>query len=130
MRKSTHSPEYGHLCRLLVALRQKAGLTQRQLAARLDREHSFVWRIETGERRLDVVEFYWVCQALEANAPSVFRTLFDAIDHPTLLAREPNRKLLRAAEARAKTALRVRSADSAKIWNSPTRAFGQGPTGS
>lgn len=42
----------------LLAMRQKAGLTQRDLAKKLGREHSFVWRIEAGERRLDVIEFY------------------------------------------------------------------------
>ena len=38
-------------------MREVAGLTQRQLADRLGREPSFIWRIEHGERRLDVVEF-------------------------------------------------------------------------
>lgn len=64
MHKSTHSPEYQAVLRKLVALRKTAGLTQRQLAKRIKREYSFVWRVETGERRLDVVEFYWLCLAL------------------------------------------------------------------
>jgi transcriptional regulator with XRE-family HTH domain len=41
-----------------VELRSKADMTQRELARRLGREHSFVSRIELGERRLDVVEVY------------------------------------------------------------------------
>lgn len=67
MEKSTHSPLYEAFRTRLVQLRKDAGLTQRELAARLEREQSFVARIELGERRLDVVEFYWVCQALGAN---------------------------------------------------------------
>ncbi len=75
MQKSIHSGEYQTVMRKLIELRKKAGLTQRQLADRLEREQSFVWRIETGERRLDVVEFYWVCKALGANADSVYSEL-------------------------------------------------------
>lgn len=45
------------LCRALVDARQKAGLSQQQLAARLKRPQSFVARLESGERRIDVVEF-------------------------------------------------------------------------
>ena len=51
MRKSTHTPEAEIVQRKLVEMRKAAGLTQRQLAARLEREPSFVWRIENGERR-------------------------------------------------------------------------------
>ena len=64
MRKSTHSHENAEVLKTLVFMRKAAGLTQRELAKKLKREQSFVWRIETGERRLDVVEFHWVCQAL------------------------------------------------------------------
>ncbi len=39
-------------------------MTHRQLAKKLRREHSFVWRIEHGERRVDVIEFCWICEAL------------------------------------------------------------------
>ena len=48
-------------------MRKAAGLTQRELAAKLKREQSFVARIEQGERRLDVLEFYWVCKACGVN---------------------------------------------------------------
>lgn len=75
MRKSIHSPEYKAVLDRLVAMRHKAGLTQRDLAAKLGREHSFVWRIESGERRLDVVEFFWVCQALGQDARRVYGEL-------------------------------------------------------
>ncbi|MFV1635879.1 MULTISPECIES: helix-turn-helix domain-containing protein [Phaeobacter] len=34
-----------------------AGLSQQQLAAKLKRHQSFVARLESGERRIDVVEF-------------------------------------------------------------------------
>ena len=75
MKKSIHSLEYQLVLEKLVAMRRLAGLTQRDLAKKLEREHSFVWRIETGERRLDVVEFFWVCQALNQDAPTVYKSL-------------------------------------------------------
>lgn len=59
----------------LVEARKAAGISQRQLADRLGREQSFVWRIETGERRLDVVEFHWVCTALERDSATEYARL-------------------------------------------------------
>lgn len=72
MKKSVHSDEYKVVLETLIAMRRSAGLTQRDLAAKLHREHSFVWRIETGERRLDLVEFAWVCHALNRDAAEVY----------------------------------------------------------
>ncbi len=75
MRKSTATPEYQAVTDELVRLRKSVGLTQRDLALKLGREQSFVWRVEKGERRLDVLEFYWVCENLGVDAPLVFRRL-------------------------------------------------------
>ncbi|MDB6124226.1 MAG: helix-turn-helix domain protein [Pedosphaera sp.] len=63
MNKTIHSQQSECVHKLIVALRTKAGLTQRQLADKLEREHSFIGRLELGERRLDMVEFFWLCQA-------------------------------------------------------------------
>ena len=41
---------------MLVEYRRAAGLTQAAVAARLERPQSFVAKIESGERRVDVVE--------------------------------------------------------------------------
>ena len=56
-------------------MRLDAGMTQQQVADALEREQSFVWRIEKGERRLDVVEFFWVCNALGYDAAEVYSEL-------------------------------------------------------
>jgi transcriptional regulator with XRE-family HTH domain len=72
MDKSTQTDHYKLICDKLVAMRKAAGLTHRQLAAKLKREHSFVWRIEQGERRLDLVEFFWVCRALGQDPAVVY----------------------------------------------------------
>lgn len=75
MQKSTHSTEYGAVLEKLRKMRMDAGITQQQLADSLEREQSFVWRIEKGERRLDVVEFFWVCNALGYDAAEVYSEL-------------------------------------------------------
>ncbi len=75
MEKSVHSREYEHVLASLVKMRKRAGLTQRQLAAKLDREQSFVWRIEVGERRIDLVEFHWVCNAMGVDAGEEYQRL-------------------------------------------------------
>ena len=56
----------GHLalCRSLVEARRNAGLGQKDLADRLDCHQSLVARIESGQRRIDVVEFIVLSRAL------------------------------------------------------------------
>jgi transcriptional regulator with XRE-family HTH domain len=61
--KSIFTPHYDAFRARIVKLRKDAGLTQRQLAERMRRPRSFVSRIEQGERRLDVIEFFWLCRA-------------------------------------------------------------------
>jgi transcriptional regulator with XRE-family HTH domain len=46
------------------AARQKAGLSQAQLASRLGKPQSFVSKAEACERRVDVLETLTLCQAL------------------------------------------------------------------
>lgn len=67
MARSLHTAAHRELVSAVVALRKAAGLTQRQLAARLEREQNFVARMETGSRRIDLVELVAVCIACGAN---------------------------------------------------------------
>jgi len=62
--KSIYSAEYQQLCALLRQLRREAGLTQAQVADRLDVPQSFVSKYESGERRLDVIELRHVAAAM------------------------------------------------------------------
>lgn len=55
---------YRALISLLNDARKKAGLSQEALAQQLGRHQQFVSRYETGERRLDVVEFCDVARTL------------------------------------------------------------------
>jgi len=57
-------PRYKALIGTLAEERRKRGITQEQLASRLGLHKQFVSRFELGERRLDVVEFADVAEAL------------------------------------------------------------------
>ncbi len=67
MNKTIYSRQSECVRKMIVALRTNAGLTQRQLAEKLQRERSFIGRLELGERRLDMIEFFWLCRACEAD---------------------------------------------------------------
>jgi transcriptional regulator with XRE-family HTH domain len=47
----------------IVGARRATGLTQREFAAKLKRSHNFVWRIEAGERQVNVLDFIEIAQA-------------------------------------------------------------------
>ncbi len=64
MAKTIRSSGHEALCDALIAERKAAGLTQAQLANRLHRHQSFVARVESGERRIDVVELIVLARAI------------------------------------------------------------------
>lgn len=55
------------------------GLTQRDLAERLGREQSFVGRVETGQRRIDLVELVWIARACGADPRAAVAEITEAI---------------------------------------------------
>ncbi|MBN7560311.1 helix-turn-helix domain-containing protein [Mycobacteroides abscessus] len=75
MEKSLYSEQYQQLCSVLRELRRGAGLTQVQVARRLDVPQSFVSKYESGERRLDVVELRHVAEAIGTTLEAVISGL-------------------------------------------------------
>jgi transcriptional regulator with XRE-family HTH domain len=73
--KSVFTPTYARFRELLTEARESAGLTQSELAERLKRPQSYVSKFERGERRLDVVEFLEVADALRINPFNVLKRL-------------------------------------------------------
>jgi transcriptional regulator with XRE-family HTH domain len=57
----------------IVEAREAADLTQRELAAKLRRSDSFVWKIEAGERRVDVLEFIEIANCLSVEPVELMR---------------------------------------------------------
>ena len=77
MPRSRRSPRHQALRLLLTERRVAAGLTQVEVAARLGRPQSFVSKYEGGERRLDVVEFVEVAQAIGCDPAGIIAALRD-----------------------------------------------------
>jgi transcriptional regulator with XRE-family HTH domain len=66
--KHLRSPKHRALIAAIAQARRAAGLTQRQLAARLKRSNSFIWKLEAGERQLNVLEFIEITKTLGVKA--------------------------------------------------------------
>ena len=75
MTKSVFTKRYERLRLLLVEARRSTGLSQAELAAKLRRPQSFVSKYERGERRLDVIEFLEIVEALELDAGALLAKL-------------------------------------------------------
>lgn len=75
MPRSRSSPRYAQLAQLLVKAREAAGLTQVELAARLRRPQSFVSKVESGERRLDVIELLEIADGIGCRVEEIVAAL-------------------------------------------------------
>ncbi|MFW1757092.1 helix-turn-helix domain-containing protein [Acinetobacter guillouiae] len=67
MTTSIYTNEVKALTNWLKQARQDQNFSMRALAERMDKPHSFVQKVEQGERRLDVVEYVWYCRKLGVN---------------------------------------------------------------
>jgi transcriptional regulator with XRE-family HTH domain len=76
--KSVHTSQQRAFCALMREARLKAGLTQHELAKLIRKPQSFVAKYEGGERRLDVVEFVAIAQALGVDPVKLLRALVRA----------------------------------------------------
>lgn len=68
---SIYSSEYQLVIKTLREARIEQGITQASLANALDRPQSFIAKVESGERRLDVVEFVYIARLLSVDLASV-----------------------------------------------------------
>jgi transcriptional regulator with XRE-family HTH domain len=69
--KTLGSRRHTALIGLLIERREALGMTQTQLADRLGEYQSFVARLESGQRRVDVVEFLTLAEVLGFDAGKV-----------------------------------------------------------
>jgi transcriptional regulator with XRE-family HTH domain len=78
---STHDPLYIEFVARLRAARKDAGYSQSGFGERIGKEQSFVSKVETCERRLDVIEAARWCAALgiplEGSLPAAIRKLWE-----------------------------------------------------
>ena len=82
MPKTLRSPRQVRLIDLLVEQRKRAGLSQADLAKKLDRYQSVVSSIESGGRRVDVVELLDIADVIGLD---VHALIDDLISTPTNL---------------------------------------------
>jgi ribosome-binding protein aMBF1 (putative translation factor) len=75
MQKSIHTKAYKILIAELVSARKAAGLTQEELAKRLNEKQPFIAKCESGQRRIDLIEFLRMAKAVKIDADSVIKAI-------------------------------------------------------
>ncbi|MEA5622575.1 helix-turn-helix transcriptional regulator [Nostoc sp. UHCC 0251] len=73
------SQDYEIFRRCMIAARKEAKLTQDTLAKSLKKPQSFVAKYETGERRLDVIEFLLVTRVIGVDPCDILKKVEQAI---------------------------------------------------
>ena len=73
--KSTYTETYKLFLLKLIEARKAKGVTQAGLAEKLKRPQSFISKIENGERRIDVVEFLELADALGIKPNDIISVL-------------------------------------------------------
>lgn len=73
--KTLGSKRHKALIDLLIERREAAGMTQADLADRLGEYQSFVARLESGQRRIDVVELLDLAEILGFDAAKAVASL-------------------------------------------------------
>ncbi len=71
--KALRSPAAKAVSTVIAAARRQAGLTQRDLATRLERPHSVVGMIESNQRQVNVPEFIAIAEAIGADPAELFK---------------------------------------------------------
>lgn len=72
---SVYSDEYQRVINALKKARKEKGITQAQLAKALGKPQSFIAKVESGERRLDVVEFVHLARLVDADVQRIIASI-------------------------------------------------------
>lgn len=77
--------EYGPVVQTLIEARRTAGVSQRQLGRKLGRSQSHICMIERRQRRVEIVEFCRIAEALGLEPEVLFARVARGIrDEPEL----------------------------------------------
>ena len=76
--RDLRQPRYARLRELMIEARKAAGLSQAAVAARLGRPQSYIADIKRNERRIDVIEFLALAEAIGFDALVLLRQVRDA----------------------------------------------------
>ncbi len=62
---SIHDPRYRKLIQKLIAIRELRKITQVELATSLEKNQSYIAKVENYDRRIDILELYDWLKALD-----------------------------------------------------------------
>lgn len=79
MPKSQFSAAYRTFIDVLAAARKEAGLTQTEVGDKIGRRQTHISIIETGVRRVDVVEFCAIAKAMGYDPVELFARVYRAL---------------------------------------------------
>lgn len=79
MPSSIFTQRHQDLIGFIASARKAADVTQVELAERLGKPQSFVSKVERGERRLDVIEFCQVAEALGRDPAEMLQEFVDLV---------------------------------------------------
>jgi transcriptional regulator with XRE-family HTH domain len=95
VQKSVFTRHYAFLREKVRRMREEAGLNQREFARRLGTVQTVVARVEQGERRLDLIEFYWFCKALRVDPKRALNEVLNqclALDKTSLVKQRQTKR--------------------------------------
>jgi transcriptional regulator with XRE-family HTH domain len=67
------------LVRVIASVRERQGLKQQDVASALGLPPSYLSKIESGTRRLDVIELLHLARAMKVDAANLVREIDDSI---------------------------------------------------
>ena len=76
---SVHSQEYKVFQQQLRLAREQQGISQNELAGRLQTTQGYISKCESGDLRLDVAQIRAFCAALEISFPDFMQQYDDAV---------------------------------------------------
>lgn len=71
----TYDIRYDKLQKALIDARHAAGMTQAEVAARLNKPQSFVSKYEMGERKLDIIELIDIAKIFNVETEKIILEL-------------------------------------------------------
>ncbi|WP_407675209.1 helix-turn-helix domain-containing protein [Pasteurella atlantica] len=57
----------------MISTRKKQGITQQQIANKLNKPQSYIAKIERCERKLDILEFIELCEAMNTSPITILQ---------------------------------------------------------
>jgi ribosome-binding protein aMBF1 (putative translation factor) len=87
--KTIYSEAYAAFCRILRETRERKGITQTALARSVGRPQSFIAKVESGQRRVDVVEFLALAEGLKIHPLKLLALLLQQVDQTKRIRGNP-----------------------------------------